>query len=324
MAVQHVARDWKWTVSPKAAERYAYQCYERAGYLSRMQTGGVVPLGMFSLVCIFVLVYWLRRIGNQALEAYAPIATSIVSPPAVDTDTGDASTPTSPSAVTTLSPDQSSASETSTEDPPPAYDSQSAPLALAAALDTVGSSAAEVEQSFWNARARDARWRAETFVISTLLLGLLTVSLATFGFAIQHLFYCPDVDFTGYEVNFWNCVVWIVFGLLVCFASSGLVACLVKFLALWGPTTEVGRGKVLGYTIFLDAIPAGLFGTVAFLVGGIVGGSGYLVVEGILACQRFCCPGASEEYAEVAAEDVEMGVQDVPKDGPTLDGQTAM
>lgn len=142
-------------------------------------------------------------------------------------------------------------------------------------------------------------------MFSTVTLGCLIMCLVTLGFAIQNLFYCPSVTEAEGKVENGKVMVWLFFSLLVVFASSGFVAWLIKLLALWGPTTEAGRGKVLGFTIQLDVFSLGLGSGIAYL---------------IVACQRLCCPRALEQYVEVHVEDVEMGIMGTSPDDGGRDG----
>lgn len=73
----------------------------------------------------------------------------------------------------------------------------------------------------------------------------------------------------------------------------------MTFLALWGPNTEMGRGRILGKTIELDVAFHVIFAIPRIL--------GFAVVELILTCQRCWCPGALDEYEEIETEDIELG-----------------
>lgn len=254
--------------------QYMYQCHRLAGYLSNTDPTAGIFVGILSAILTVYLTVLLRNLGTEALALFNP-----------PEPTSAATTGTNAAPATT-SPD--SPSETSIPDPPPPYDPESQTPQAASSPPPA---------------PKDAEWRAQTFALSTVYLSLSTLGLTTLGFAVQNAYYCPAVEFADYPVTFWKCVVWFVYGLIALFASSGLVAWVIKFLALWGPTTEVGRGKVRGVKIDVDCF-AFLLTCVVLLVpmGVWVGCVGL-----ILRSQRWCCPGASDEYAEVDGEDVEMG-----------------
>lgn len=267
------------SLQPETQTLYTYQCHERAGYLSGMGPIAASLLGFLSVYAAVLCVLALRAIGEQALK--------VANPKPLRAAPGTTNAANTTANLHTASSPNSNIENLMAiwEDPPPSYvpDSQTA----SASTDL----------------PKYARWRAHTFTGSIALLGVLVLSFTTLGFALQNLFYCPEVDFSDYNITAWKVVVWLVYSGFVLFASSGLVACVIKFLALWGPATEVGKGKVWGRTILLDAIPFGLFVAVSFLPVMV----GVRVGELILAGQRFCCPWVGSGYAEVASEDVELG-----------------
>lgn len=275
----------------KQEESYAYQCFNRAGYLSGMETVGAVFIGLLSFICTIVLTFCLRSVANEALRTFAPRKTNHIS------DAVDATGHINPAGTETIDALPTDAvlpsDHASRVEPPPPYNSEH-PSSAVAAPQTGASTVL-----FGNSSTKDARWRARTFALSTLFFSLLTISLTTLGFSLQNLWYCPEILDSQNKVTLWMCFVWFLYTLLVFFASSGLVAWIVKFMALWGPNTEVGRGRILGMTIDLDLA--------IYALSAIPIGLGFAVVELILACQRFCCPAALEEYEEVETEDVELG-----------------
>lgn len=275
---------------------YEYQCFQRAGYLSGMQDVAAVFLGLLSLICTIVSTFRLRNTATKSLNLFILKAESNGSEATPATEHTSAAGAGTPEASTPPSTDTTSASnQTSTTDAPPPYNSRHPNTPILSPAPQTNSTTL----LFGNAHTQDARWRAQTFALSTLYLALLTMSLTTVAFALQNLWYCPHIFASKDTVTFWMCLVWFLYAILVLFASSGLVAWIVKFLALWGPTTEAGRGRVLGQTIELDMA---FYGLLLIPVGLGLG-----VVELVLACQRLCCPGASDEYVVLQTEDLEMG-----------------
>lgn len=99
-----------------------------------------------------------------------------------------------------------------------------------------------------------------------LFFSLLTFGLTTFGFAIQNLDHCPGILAQGDTIGLGLVIIWLLFTVLVLFASSGLMALIINFLALWGPNTELGRGKAMGGTLSLDSLSLGLGKTLGAIV----------------------------------------------------------
>lgn len=288
--------DFNWITHSAGEVAYAYQCHGRAGYLSGMQTVSAVFTGLFSLICALGLAFLLRAaardVVQEAKKSSLPQGLthdSGVIPSTEDSNASVADTngPSTPKSTDTARPSV----DMSRTDSPPPYDSEDTSDSLPELQTTIVILRCGVPYG--------ARWRAHAFAVSTISLALLIMSLTTLGFALQNLWYCPEILDSEDTVTIWKCLVWILYTFLVFIASSGFVAWIVTFLALWGPHTEVGRGRLLGKDIDLWAIFTGLFFIPIMLTFG--------VGELIFACQRMCCPGASDDYKVIETEDIELG-----------------